>query len=114
MSSGHLQPHTVSYPQLSSTAGTSYSGYGGIYPQATPLQQVALALRQSPSTVNPLVSPASTAANSMESLPSEKEKRASQRRKFQESPAALKGRANPHQVPVLTLLEMEGTAFISA
>ncbi|KAF7130136.1 hypothetical protein RHSIM_Rhsim10G0048800 [Rhododendron simsii] len=55
MSSGHLQPHTVSYPQLSSTAGTSYSGYGGIYPQATPLQQVALALRQSPSTVNPLV-----------------------------------------------------------
>lgn len=114
MSSGHLQPHTVSYPQLSSTAGTSYSGYGGIYPQATPLQQVALALRQSPSTVNPLVSPASTAANSMESLPSEKEKRASQRRKFQESPAALKGRANPHQVPVLTLLAMEGTAFISA
>ncbi|KAI8534107.1 hypothetical protein RHMOL_Rhmol10G0062700 [Rhododendron molle] len=97
MSSGHLQPHTVSYPQLSSTAGTSYSGYGGIYPQATPLQQVALALRQSPSTVNPLVSPASTAANSMESLPSEKEKQASQRRKFQESPAALKGRANPHQ-----------------
>ncbi|KAI8534105.1 hypothetical protein RHMOL_Rhmol10G0062700 [Rhododendron molle] len=108
MSSGHLQPHTVSYPQLSSTAGTSYSGYGGIYPQATPLQQVALALRQSPSTVNPLVSPASTAANSMESLPSEKEKQASQRRKFQESPAALKGRANPHQVPVLTLLAMEG------
>ncbi|KAI8534106.1 hypothetical protein RHMOL_Rhmol10G0062700 [Rhododendron molle] len=107
MSSGHLQPHTVSYPQLSSTAGTSYSGYGGIYPQATPLQQVALALRQSPSTVNPLVSPASTAANSMESLPSEKEKQASQRRKFQESPAALKGRANPHQVPVLTLLAME-------
>ncbi|XP_058184801.1 protein RIK isoform X2 [Rhododendron vialii] len=105
MSSGHLQPHTVSYPQLSSTAGTSYSGYGGIYPQATPLQQVALALRQSPSTVNPLVSPASTAANSMESLPSEKEKRASQRRKFQESPAALKGRANPHQVFSLTLYE---------
>ncbi|KAG5527637.1 hypothetical protein RHGRI_028533 [Rhododendron griersonianum] len=105
MSSGHLQPHTISYPQLSSTAGTSYSGYGGIYPQATPLQQVALALRQSPSTVNPLVSPASTAANSMESLPSEKEKRASQRRKFQESPAALKGRANPNQVFSLTLYE---------
>lgn len=113
-SRGHLLPHTVSYPQLSSTAGTSYSGYGGIYPQATPLQQVALALRQSPSIVNPTFPPASTSANSMESLPSEKEKRASQRRKFQESPAALKGRANPHQVSVLTLLATEGIAFMYA
>lgn len=114
LSCGHSQPNIVCYPQPSLTGGTSYSGYGGIYPQATPLQQVALALRQSPSLVNSTVAPAttaaSTAANSRETL-SYEEKRRLQKRKFQELPVASKGRANPHQVSVLTLLVLEGIAF---
>ncbi|KAI3713133.1 hypothetical protein L1987_71705 [Smallanthus sonchifolius] len=37
----------VTYPGTTTVIshGTSYNGYGGIYPQATPLQQVALALK---------------------------------------------------------------------
>lgn len=87
------------------SGGTSYSGYGGIYPQATPLQQVALALRQSSS---PLSSNATltTLAPSMEpklgvSSTSEKEKRPQQRRKFQELPIGSKGSAKPIQVFML-------------
>ncbi|CAL5369812.1 unnamed protein product [Camellia sinensis] len=108
LSCGHSQPNIVCHPQPSLTGGTSYSGYGGIYPQATPLQQVALALRQSPSLVNSTVAPAttaaSTAANSSETL-SYEEKRRLQKRKFQELPVASKGHANPHQVFSLTLYE---------
>ncbi|THG18817.1 hypothetical protein TEA_001206 [Camellia sinensis var. sinensis] len=100
LSCGHSQPNIVCHPKPSLTGGTSYSGYGGIYPQATPLQQVALALRQSPSLVNSTVAPAttaaSTAANSSETL-SYEEKRRLQKRKFQELPVASKGHANPHQ-----------------
>ncbi|KAI8028693.1 Protein RIK [Camellia lanceoleosa] len=100
LSCGHSQPNIVCHPQPSLTGGTSYSGYGGIYPQATPLQQVALALRRSPSLVNSTVAPAttaaSTAANSSETL-SYEEKRRLQKRKFQELPVASKGHANPHQ-----------------
>ncbi|XP_021805981.1 protein RIK isoform X1 [Prunus avium] len=81
--------------------GTSYNGYGGIYPQVTPLQQVALALRQSspiPSTVAPTTSAPSTEPklNVNSTSGSEKEKRPpqSQRRKFQELPV---GPATVHQ-----------------
>ncbi|KAK9271673.1 hypothetical protein L1049_002036 [Liquidambar formosana] len=98
---GQSQPNMVHYPQTSLTGGTSYSGYGGIYPQATPLQQVALALRQSPSPVTSTVAPAtsvpSNVPKSSVSSASEKEKRPLQRRKFQESPVASKGPAKPHQ-----------------
>ena len=115
LSCGHFQPNLVCNPQPSLVVGTSYSGYGGIYPQATPLQQVALALRKSSSFVNSAVASPTTAANTAEnyipSLSSAKEKRLPQKRKFQELPVASEGRANPHQVPVLTLLAMEGIAF---
>ncbi|ONI19033.1 hypothetical protein PRUPE_3G255200 [Prunus persica] len=100
-----LQSHTNigGYPQpvplLSN--GTSYNGYGGIYPQVTPLQQVALALRQSSpisSTVAPTTSAPSTEPklNVNSTSGSEKEKRSpqSQRRKFQELPI---GTAKVHQ-----------------
>ncbi|XP_057481608.1 protein RIK [Actinidia eriantha] len=101
LSCGHFQPNLVCNPQPSLVGGTSYSGYGGIYPQATPLQQVALALRKSPSLVNSAVAPPTTAANTAEnyspSLSSAKEKRLPQKRKFQELPVASEGRANPHQ-----------------
>ncbi|BFG26546.1 hypothetical protein CerSpe_128200 [Prunus speciosa] len=93
---GYPQP----LPLLSN--GTSYNGYGGIYPQVTPLQQVALALRQSspiPSTVAPTTSAPSTEPKlnvNSTSGGSEKEKRPpqSQRRKFQELPV---GPAKVHQ-----------------
>ncbi|KAI5340815.1 PREDICTED: RIK [Prunus dulcis] len=92
---GYPQP----LPLLSN--GTSYNGYGGIYPQVTPLQQVALALRQSspiPSTVASTTSAPSTEPklNVNSTSGSEKEKRPpqSQRRKFQELPV---GPAKVHQ-----------------
>ncbi|XP_047334835.1 protein RIK [Impatiens glandulifera] len=94
------QPHVAGYPQHSLTGGTSYAGYGGIYPQATPLQQVALALRQSPSVASSTVtSPALVAAmtgQKSESSSSE-ERRPPQKRKFKELPLASKGLANLHQ-----------------
>ncbi|GAU19852.1 hypothetical protein TSUD_170780 [Trifolium subterraneum] len=76
------------------SAGTSYIGYGGIYPQATPLQQVALALRHSPpvaSTVAPTTSASSRESKSTTSSDHEKDdKRPPQRRKFQEQPVVSK------------------------
>ncbi|CAK9162990.1 unnamed protein product [Ilex paraguariensis] len=98
----HLQSQSnvVCYPQPFLTGGTSYSGYGGIYPQVTPLQQVALALRQSTSTATSTVAPSTaeavTASNSSRSS-SEKNKPPPQKRKFQELPVASKEPAKPHQ-----------------
>ncbi|XP_004304230.1 PREDICTED: protein RIK-like [Fragaria vesca subsp. vesca] len=83
------------------SGGAIYSGYGGIYPQVTPLQQVALALRQSTSpmtsTIAPTTSVPSTESklNTKFSSDSEKEKRPPQRRKFQELPVS--GPAKAHQ-----------------
>ncbi|XP_034207686.1 protein RIK [Prunus dulcis] len=101
---GYPQP----LPLLSN--GTSYNGYGGIYPQVTPLQQVALALRQSspiPSTVASTTSAPSTEPklNVNSTSGSEKEKRPpqSQRRKFQELPV---GPAKVHQCLLFQELEM--------
>ncbi|XP_057521716.1 protein RIK isoform X2 [Amaranthus tricolor] len=74
------------------TACTSYSGYAGVYPQATPLQQVSLALRQS-GPVSSTVAPATSAARVMLKSSSESETRPPSKRKFQESPAAFNGPA---------------------
>ncbi|TYJ08548.1 hypothetical protein E1A91_A11G082300v1 [Gossypium mustelinum] len=110
--SGPTQAHSVGYPQPLVSRGTSYIGYGGIYPQATPLQQVALALKQSSpisSTVVPAMSVASavvpttsatstvTKSSVSSTLHSEKERRPPQRRKFQELPAGSKGSARLNQ-----------------
>ncbi|KAK9106805.1 hypothetical protein Syun_022816 [Stephania yunnanensis] len=75
------------YSQPSLSSGTCYSGYGGIYPQATPLQQVALVLRQAPASV--ISAPLSATEKTQEenSKPIlEKEKFPPQKRKFQELP----------------------------
>ncbi|KAL0792593.1 hypothetical protein Bca101_063970 [Brassica carinata] len=90
---GHLRPSPVSYIQPVA-GGTSYSGYAGIYPQATPLQQVAQVLRQSVSPVMSTVPPTLLTAASL-SKPNyisseEKERRPPQKRKFQELPADCK------------------------
>ncbi|XP_052877224.1 protein RIK isoform X2 [Gossypium arboreum] len=110
--SGPTQANSVGYPQPLVSRGTSYIGYGGIYPQATPLQQVALALKQSSpisSTVVPATSVASavvpttsatstvTKSSVSSTLHSEKERRPPQRRKFQELPAGSKGSARLNQ-----------------
>ncbi|KAL9253392.1 RIK-like protein [Drosera capensis] len=93
LNAGHLQPNGIPYAQPPLTSGTSYDGYGGIYPQATPLQQVALALRRSNSAV-PAEAPAMSAADLQKTAISSSEKKGtSQKRKFRESPAALQGAA---------------------
>ncbi|XP_073292642.1 protein RIK-like isoform X2 [Primulina huaijiensis] len=87
----------VAYPHTLSISGTtSYIGYGGIYPQATPLQQVALALRQSTSPVTAAVSPMTTAVSVKpltEESPSVNNKW-TKKRKFRELPATIKGPKN--------------------
>ncbi|KAL6135520.1 hypothetical protein ACLB2K_067747 [Fragaria x ananassa] len=83
------------------SGGTIYSGYGGIYPQVTPLQQVALALRQSTSPMTSTIAPTTSVPSTEPKLStkfssdSEKEKRPPQRRKFQELPVS--GPAKVHQ-----------------
>ncbi|XP_061947858.1 protein RIK isoform X2 [Populus nigra] len=101
LSCGQPQPSVAGYSQPFVMGGTSYSGYGGIYPQATPLQQVAQVLRQPPSpipsTVSPTTSIANAAPNSGMNSIAEKEKRPTQKRKFQEVPVGSKGPAKLHQ-----------------
>ncbi|XP_055803678.1 protein RIK isoform X3 [Solanum dulcamara] len=93
------QPPTSCYPHQLVTNRTSYIGYDGIYPQATALQQVALALRQSTSPVTATVAPATTGASitSQKSIDSEKDKRPAQKRKFKELLAAGKCQTTVNQ-----------------
>ncbi|KAK7273327.1 hypothetical protein RIF29_14376 [Crotalaria pallida] len=100
LSSGH-KANMIGYSPPLVSSGTSYIGYGGIYPQATPLQQVALALRHTPpvaSTVAPTTSASNGESKSTTSSDLEKEKRPSQKRKFQELPVDSKGTAKLNQV----------------
>ncbi|KAH0717397.1 hypothetical protein KY285_013428 [Solanum tuberosum] len=96
------QPPTSCYPHQLVTSRTSYIGYDGIYPQATALQQVALALRQSTSPVTTTVPPGTTGPSitSQKSTGSEKDKRPAQKRKFQELPAGGRGQATVNQNPL--------------
>lgn len=103
---GHSRSGPVSYFQ-SMAGGTNYSGYAGIYPQATQLQQVAQVLKQSVSPVISTVPPTVLTATSL-SKPSdvsskEKERRPPQKRKFQELPADCKGPAKAKEVTDLFL-----------
>lgn len=120
-SGGTLNPSlpqlkAVSYPQSVLTRGTSYSGYEGIYPQATPLQQVALALRQSSSAITSAVahtaSVAMIASKPSDSSMSEKEKRNQQKRKFQELPVGSKGSAKVNQVLVNSFIYLRYDFYI--
>ncbi|KAL5176924.1 Protein RIK [Glycine soja] len=110
---GHLssgpQANMIGYtPPPLVSGGTSYIGYGGLYPQATPLQQVALALRHSPpvtSTDAPTTSASNGESRPTSSSDLEKEKRPPQRRKFQELPVGSKGTTKLNQVFSLTFYE---------
>jgi hypothetical protein len=117
-STGYLssgpQANMIGYVPPLVSGGTSYIGYGGIYPQATPLQQVALALRHSPpvaSTVAPTTSASSRESKSTTSSDREKEdKRPPQRRKFQEQPVVSKG-TKLNQVIALPLMKSLNTSL---
>ncbi|CAD5324502.1 unnamed protein product [Arabidopsis thaliana] len=94
-------------PSQSVAGGTSYSGYAGIYPQATPLQQVAQVLKQSISPVISTVPPTMLTATSL-STPSdissqEQERRPPRKRKFQELPADCKVPAKDKQQSELAM-----------
>ncbi|CAA0828368.1 Protein RIK [Striga hermonthica] len=93
MSNPILRQEKAAYYPQGLTSVTSYNGYGGIYPQATPLQQVALALRQSASPVTATVAPTTIAVSKdpQMKVPSHSRDKRSQKRKFQELPAAAKG-----------------------
>ncbi|XP_048433955.1 protein RIK isoform X4 [Pyrus x bretschneideri] len=96
--SSGIEANIGGYPQPLLSSGTSYNGYAGIYPQVTPLQQVALALRQSSSPITSTVAPTTSAPSTEPKVNvtsgSEKEKQPPQRRKFQELPV---GPAKVHQ-----------------
>ncbi|KAH0467434.1 hypothetical protein IEQ34_004672 [Dendrobium chrysotoxum] len=93
--------NTGNYVYPTVTGGTCYSGYGGIYPQATPLQQVALALKQAPLSTTSVVSSAASHANALPKMTSssnaDTEKRPPQKRKFQELPVTSKGLSTLNQ-----------------
>ncbi|XP_077214404.1 RS2-interacting KH protein isoform X2 [Tasmannia lanceolata] len=105
------QPHIspICYPQPSAPRGTSYSGYGGIYPQVTPLQQVALALRHAPAPNSVLAtnSVVSTLPKMNSSPNIEANKRPPQKRKFQELPVSSNGPPKFNQVFSLTFYEAD-------
>ncbi|KAM3230150.1 hypothetical protein ACQJBY_060757 [Aegilops geniculata] len=90
-SSGILPPSNLIYPSQAANRGAFYNGYGDIYPQATPLQQVALTLKHASSSTTQVIPVASTSASMTTSVNTstklEADKR-SQRRKFQELPTA--------------------------
>ncbi|XP_044505386.1 protein RIK-like isoform X2 [Mangifera indica] len=115
MNCAQPQQNMVGYPQPVLTGGTSYSGYEGIYPQATPLQQVALALRHSSSPITSAVAPTSVAESTTKSnisSTSEKEKRPPQKRKFQELPVGAKGPVKLNQGPELYPSELSGNVEV--
>ncbi|XP_062106498.1 protein RIK isoform X2 [Humulus lupulus] len=110
------QVDSVSHSPPLFSGGTSYSGYGGIYPQATPLQQVALALRQSTSPVSSTATPTTSEPSEpmLHISNSDKEKRLPQKRKFQELPIGSKGSAKPIQYSLFQGSEFSKSAQVSA
>ncbi|KAJ8483810.1 hypothetical protein OPV22_016295 [Ensete ventricosum] len=98
----------VSYTVPAVTRATCYNGYEGIYPQSTPLQQVALALRQA-STASACVSSTSYLVDTTErksSLNAKADARPPQKRKFQEIPVTSKV-STAFQVFSLTFSEVD-------
>ncbi|CAL4921478.1 unnamed protein product [Urochloa decumbens] len=88
--SGVPPPSNMTCPIPPLNGGTFYSGYGDIYPQATPLQQVALTLKHASSSTTQVVPVTNTltsmAIKSNSSSDVETDKRS--RRKFQELPVS--------------------------
>ncbi|GJN08662.1 hypothetical protein PR202_ga26606 [Eleusine coracana subsp. coracana] len=107
LQSGVPSPCNVTCPDPLVNGGTFYSGYGNIYPQATPLQQVAFTLKHASSLATNVVPVASTLASTEMNVTSSSDMdsdKCSQRRKFQELPVS-KAPAAENQVFSLTLSE---------
>jgi len=104
--SGVPPPNNMTYPIPPVNGGTFYSGYGDIYPQATPLQQVAFTLKHASSSTTQVVPVTSTLTSAVikatSRLDVEMDKRS--RRKFQEQPVS-KAPMTEIQVFSLTLSE---------
>ncbi|XP_066383869.1 protein RIK-like [Miscanthus floridulus] len=96
--SGVPPPSNMAYPIPPVNGGAFYSGYGDIYPQATPLQQVAFTLKHALSSAAQAVPVTSTptimATKENSTWDVEMDKRS--RRKFQELPVS-KGPATESQ-----------------
>lgn len=77
------------YPQASrgSESYPSYSSYSGLYPQASPLQQVALALQRPALSQGSVQAPSFPPESNITSTWGQTEKQERQRRKFQEGPS---------------------------
>ncbi|KAK3150865.1 hypothetical protein QOZ80_3AG0238760 [Eleusine coracana subsp. coracana] len=91
LQSGVPSPCNVTCPDPLVNGGTFYSGYGNIYPQATPLQQVAFTLKHASSLATNVVPVASTLASTEMNVTSSSDMdsdKCSQRRKFQELPVS--------------------------
>lgn len=88
--SGVPSPSNMAYPIPPVNGGAFYNGYGDIYPQATPLQQVAFTLKHASSSAAQAVpvtsTPTSMATKENSTLDVETDKRS--RRKFQELPVS--------------------------
>jgi len=100
--SGVPPPSNMANPIPPVNGGAFYSGYGDIYPQATPLQQVAFTLKHASSSAAQAVPVTSTptimATKENSTLDVEMDKRS--RRKFQELPVS-KGPATESQVQLV-------------
>ncbi|XP_015690944.1 protein RIK isoform X2 [Oryza brachyantha] len=105
--SGVPPPSSMICPSQPANGGTFYGGYGGIYPQATPLQQVALTLKHASSSSTEVVPATSMSTSTMAMVnpcSSAESDKHSQRRKFQELPIS-KGATTELKVFSLTLSE---------
>jgi hypothetical protein len=100
--SGVPPPSNMACPIPPVNGGAFYSGYGDIYPQATPLQQVAFTLKHASSSAAQAVpvtpTPTSMGTKENSTLDVEMDKRS--RRKFQELPVS-KGPATESQVQLV-------------
>ncbi|XP_062216408.1 protein RIK [Phragmites australis] len=89
--SGVPPPSNMTCPVPPVNGGACYSGYGDIYPQATPLQQVAFTLKHASSSTSQVVQATPALTGTVTKVNSgsdvETDKR-SQRRKFQELPVS--------------------------
>uniref|UniRef100_A0ACD5X0Y5 Uncharacterized protein n=1 Tax=Avena sativa TaxID=4498 RepID=A0ACD5X0Y5_AVESA len=89
--SGTPPPSNLICPSQPANGGALYNGYGNIYPQATPLQQVALALKHASSSstqVGPVASTSTSLTINLDASAKLESDKRSQRRKFQELPTA--------------------------
>jgi hypothetical protein len=103
--SGVPPPSNMTCPIPPVNGGTFYSGYGDIYPQATPLQQVAFTLKHASSSTTQAVPVASTSTSTVIKTNSSSDVEADKRsrRKFQELPIS-KGPTTESQVKLLVMI----------